>query len=153
MPETKTGLEGVIKYVSGQTGTAAAQNGSTLGYATGFDYEWSDSPLHVYNGSAYAHSKKQRGKGKATIKKLFVDDTVWADFKGGTTATESYKRHYMELQVDGIAGTAADVYSFEDVVCEGLSRSDPEEEQATEEVTLFFTKAPRRLAPASKLIN
>jgi hypothetical protein len=152
MAEVKTGLEGVLKIAWGQTGTDAAQDGSTIGYVTGFDYEWSDSPLHVYDGSGFAHSKKQRGHGRATAKQLFVNNNFYNKL-GTSTADETYGRHYIELQVDGILGTCEDVYSFEDCVLENLSRSHPEEESVTEEWTFHFAKAPRYIAAASKLIN
>ena len=152
MAEVKTGLEGVLKICWGQTGTASAQNGSTIGFVTGFDWEWSDSPLHIFNGSGYAHSKKQRGHGRATAKTLFEDNDFFTKL-GTSTASETYGRHYIELQVDGILGTCEDVYSFKDCVLENTSRSHPEEESVTEEWSFHFSEKPAHLAAASKLIN
>lgn len=151
MAEVKTGLEGILKVAWGQTGTTSAQNGSTIGYVTGFSYEYSNSPLHVYNGTAYAHSKAQRVHGKASVKSLFVDNDFYNKL-GTSTASETQGRHYIELQVDGVAGTCEDVYSFENCVLENMSRDVPEEESTTEDWGFHFSYY-RRLAAASKLIN
>lgn len=151
MPEVKSGLEGVLKLIWGQTGTAAAANGSTIGYVTGLSYEYSDNPIHIFDGSAYAHSKKQRTQGKATVKQLFVNNNFVSKL-GTTDGNVTMGRHYMELQVNGVAGTAEDVYAFQNCVLENLSRDVPETEAVSEEWTFFFNNL-ERLAAASKRIN
>ena len=152
MSEVKTGLEGAMKIVVGQAGTASAQAGSLLGYMTGVDFEFGDSPIHVYNGSSYAHSKKQRAMGKITVKQGYVDSTVYSAVKGGTTATESYSRNYGELQINGIAGTVSDVFYFTNMALESPGWSVPETEEVTNEMA-FFCSDIGTLAPGSKRIN
>ena len=151
MPEVKTGLEGVLKMRWGQTGTATVAAGSTIGYGQGISYEWSESPIHIWDGGSYAHSKKQRAQGKLTVSKMFVDNDFMAKL-GTTTASETFGRHYVELQVNGIAGTLEDVYSFRNCAFEGLSREVPETESMTEEWTFFFDLY-ARLTAANKLIT
>jgi hypothetical protein len=151
MAETKDGLEGVLKFIAGQAGTASAANGSTLGYCTGFSYDVTDSPKHIFDGTAYAHSKCGRVMGKASAKHLFVNDAVYGTLTG-TNASYTKVRHYIELQVNGLVGTAEEVYSFEDCVLENTSRAHPEEGSVTEDFGFFFAKY-RKLTPANKLIN
>lgn len=152
MSEVKTALEGALKIIPGQTGTAEAAAGSLLGYVTGVDFEYGDSPIHIYNGSSYAHSKKQRAMGKVTIKQAFVDASVYSAVKGGTTANESYKRNYGELQINGIAGTVAEVFYFTNMVLESPGWSVPETEEVTNEMA-FFASEIGSVAVASKRIT
>ena len=151
MAEVKSGLEGILKFAWGQTGSAAVQAGSTIGYVTGFSYEYTENPIQVYDGTAYAHSKKQRREGKATVKKLFVDNDFYAKL-GTKTANETVGRHYVELQVDGIAGTGEDIYCFRDCVLDNLSRDVPETEVLEEEWSFAFDLYEKRTY-ANRLIT
>lgn len=151
MPEIKTGLEGVLKICWGQTGTASVAAGSTIGYGKGISYDWSENPIHIWNGSAYAHSKKQRAKGKLTVSKMFMDNDFVAKL-GTSTASETFGRHYVELQVNGIAGTLEDVYSFRNCALESISRTHPEEAESTEEWGFHFDLY-AKLTAANKLIT
>jgi hypothetical protein len=151
MAETKTGLEGVLKIKWGQTGTASVAAGSAIGYVTGLSYEYTNNPIHVFDGSTYAHSKQQRVMGKATAKSLFVDNAYYNKL-GTTDGNVTQGRHYIELQVNGIAGTGEDVYCFRNCVLENMSRDIPEEEGVTEEWTFFFDHY-RKLAFADRLIT
>ena len=151
MAEVKSGIEGVLKMAWGQTGTTTVQSGSNIGYGKGISFDWSENPIHIWSGSSYAHSKKQRAMGKLTVSKLFVDNDFMAKL-GTSTASETFGRHYVELHVDGIAGTLEDVYSFRNCALESVSRTHPEEAESTEEWSFFFDYY-AHLTAANKLIT
>jgi len=111
--------------------------GTALSYMSGADYEWSDSPIHVYNGSAYAHSKKQRAKGKVTLKQNFVasTDDPWPSTGGDYM---SVPRISLEYNVDDIGGTVGNVTLLTDCVKDNAAVSMPEEEGMTSEYGAFY---------------
>jgi len=138
MPEVKTGIEGVLKYRASVTGSSAAAAGSVFGFLQGASFEFSNNPLHVYDGSAYSHSKPQRGKGKLTAKKAFVNDADYTVLVG-STGSETQKRNYMELQVSGVFGTVEKAYAFWNCVLDNKSWDFPEEDAATDDFSFFFS--------------
>ncbi len=131
-----TGTSGTVKSGS-IVDERTCSVGTALSYMTGADYEWSDSPIHVYDGSAYAHSKKQRGKGKVTLKQNFVvsTDDPWPSTGGDYM---SVPRIALEYNIDDIGGTVGNVTLLTDCVKESAAVSMPEEEMDTSEYSAFY---------------
>lgn len=108
---------------------------TTLSYGLGQDYEFSDSPIHIYNGSAYAHSKKQRGMGKITLKNNMVyGSSPWPS----TSSFATVPRIGITVDYKGITGTSEEVHLLTDCVKENESHSVPETEEATTELPAAY---------------
>lgn len=113
-------------------GTATA-----ISYITGFPNEETTGPIHVFDGSSYAHSKKQRFMGKLSVKRDFVvsTDDPWPS-SGGSFMT--VPRIAVEQDLKGIAGTTESVNLFLNVVKENESVDFPETEKSTAEYSAFY---------------
>lgn len=113
-------------------GTAA-----TIAYVTGAPYEETTNPIHVYDGTTYAHSKAGRKMGKLSIKKDFVvsTDDPWPSSSGNYMTVP---RIAIQQDIKGIAGTTESVNLFLNCVKENLSVDIPEEEKDTVEYSAFY---------------
>ena len=111
---------------------------ASIGYVTGFSYEWTKNPIQVYDGSTYAHSKTQRGEGKWTLKKNLVSgstDDPWAACLGEYMTVD---RIIVEADYLGLAGTTEEVDLFLNCVKDNESVDRPETEPMEEEYSAFF---------------
>jgi len=151
MSEVQTGLEGVLKFRN-IAGTASVDTGSTLSYVTGFDYSWEENKKDIWNRATFAHYKAGRGVGKATCKMLYVNhDDV--DSVKTAIANYSYPQQYIELQMDGIAGTGETVMAFANAGLDSHSFSQPEEDTDTLDLAFTFSTKPEELTYANRRIT
>jgi hypothetical protein len=151
LAETKTGLEGVVKYRL-IAGTASVATGSTLSYVTGADYSWDSDKKDVFNRATFAHYKSGRGKGKFSAKTLYVNQTD-ADAFRAAVANVSFPHAYIELQIDGIAGTGEKVLCFANSGLDTLSLSQPDDDLDSQELAFTFCTAPEEKAYADRRIT
>lgn len=151
MAETKTGLEGVVKYRN-QAGTASVAAGTTISYVTGFDFSWEENKKDIFNRATFAHYKEGRGMGKATAKCLYVNhDDV--DQVKTALANYSYPQQYIELQIDGIDGTGETVLAFANAGLDSQSFSQPEDDSSTLDLSFTFCTKPEELTYANRRIT
>ena len=115
---------------------------SDLNYGQGISYELSDSPIHVWDGPTYAHSKKQRTMGKVTLNQGFVASPTDDPWYGLADATQklyqSVPRCALELDHMGVAGTTEFIELFVDCVKENESVETPETETMSREFSAFY---------------
>lgn len=116
---------------------------SRIGYVTGANYELSDSPIHVYDGSAYAHSKRQRARGKASYKVDFIEDGSVSLWSTSGTGYMTVPRGIIELDYAGFRGTSEEIHLLLDAVKENTAYDFPEEEVSGADVTAFFASRMR----------
>jgi len=151
MAETKTGLEGVLKYRL-IAGTASVDTGSTLSYVTGVDYSWDEQKKDIFDRATFAHYKAGRGLGKLTAKCLYVDQTD-IDALKTAVADVSFPHAYFELQIDGIAGTGEKTIAFANCGLDSHSFSQPEEDSTTTDFSFTFCTKPEELAHTDRRIT
>lgn len=152
MAEVKTGLEGVLKYRL-IVGTATVAAGSTLSYVRGFDYSWDQAANPIYNRATFAHYKSGRGKGKATCKLDYVNKDDVDAFRTAQTGTVSFPQAYVELHVDGIAGTGEDAVQFANCALDSFSFSQPDEAEDNLELSFIYSTEPTEATYANRLIT
>jgi len=108
-----------------------------IGYVTGVNYEFSNSPIQIYDGPTYSHAKPQRPRGKATYKVSFVEDGSANPWPTSSTY-QTQPRGILELDYAGFVGTTEEVHLLLDAVKDNISYDIPEEEAAGAEVSAFF---------------
>ena len=151
MAETKTGLEGIVKYRM-IAGTASVGAGSTLSYVTGADYSWDTNKKDVFNRATFAHYKKGRGLGKFDAKMLYVDYTDVTNFRAAVTGITS-PQCYVELQIDGINGTGEKVISMPNCGVDSFKFSQPEDDLDNLDVSFTMATEPVEVTYANRLIT
>jgi hypothetical protein len=149
--EAKTGLEGVLKYRN-VAGTASVAAGTTVSYCTGFDYSWEENKKDIFNRATFAHYKPGRGIGKVTAKMMYVNQTNVDQVKKAL-ADCTFPRQYIELQVDGVAGTGEKVIALANCGLDSHSFSQPEEDVDTMDISFTFATKPEELTYANRRIT
>lgn len=100
------------------------------------------NPLHIWNGSAYAHSKVQRKSGKVTISQNFTakaTDNPWDALDDASNKLYmSVPRCAIELDNMGVTGTTEFIELLLDCVKENESVTTPEEADSTREFSAFY---------------
>ena len=115
---------------------------TALGYSKGISHDLSDNPIHIFDGSSYAHSKKQRNPGKVTLSQNFLAKATNDPWDSLDDATQkqymTVPRCAIEMDYMGVAGTTEYVELLIDCVKESESVATPEEADMTREFSAFF---------------
>jgi hypothetical protein len=151
MAESKSGLEGILKYRN-TFGTASVAAGTTLSYVTGFDYSYEENKKDVWNRATFAHYKPGRAVGKATCKMMYVDHTDVNQIKAALSGYTSPVQ-YIELQIDGINGTGEKVIALGNCGLDSQSFSQPEEDLDSMDLSFSFALKPEELTYANRRIT
>lgn len=149
--ETKTGLEGVLKYRL-MSGTDSVDAGSTISYCTDFSYSWDQNKKDVFDRATFAHYKPGRAMGNCSMKLLYVDETHLSAFRTAQS-DQSYPHAYFELHIDGVDGTGEKALALANAGLNSTSFTQPEDDLDTVDFSFSFSTAPEELTYANRRIT